>query len=319
MLKLHIDTDLGGDIDDLCALAMALNWPGAELLAVTTVAEHQGKRAGYVRYTLGLANRKDIPVAAGADVSLDCYRSWQGLPDEGVYWPEPIPPAPTSLDQALSLLERSIEQGAIIVAIGAFTNLALVEKRSPGLLRQAQLYLMGGYVFPPKEGFPPWGNEMDFNAQIDAQSALYVIEHSNPTFVPLAVTVETALRRAYLPTLKQSGLLAQLIARQAEAFARDENYETRYGQTCRGLPNDIINFQHDSLACAIALGWDEEVEIREIPLKSELKDGWLCHTIDEGGKPTKVVTRISGDKFNEFWLSTVARKNAVAPVGRVYR
>src|SRR5262249_60728543 len=135
MPKLHIDTDLGGDIDDLCALAMVLNWPDAELLAVTTVAEHQGKRAGYVRYVLDLAGREDIPVAAGADVSLDCYRLWQGLPDEGVYWPEPVLPVPAGLDQALTLLERSIEQGAIIAAIGAFTNLALVEKRSPGILR----------------------------------------------------------------------------------------------------------------------------------------------------------------------------------------
>jgi inosine-uridine nucleoside N-ribohydrolase len=316
LLKLHIDTDLGGDIDDLCALAMVLNWPDAELLAVTTVAEHQGKRAGYVRYILGLAGREDIPVAAGADVSLDCYRSWHGLPDENSYWPEPVPPAPTSLDQALTLLERSIEQGAVVAAIGAFTNLALVEKRSPGILRHAKLYLMGGYVFPPREGYPPWGHEIDFNVQIDVQSAHYVVEHSSPTFVPLAVTVETALRRVYLATLRQSGPVAQLIARQAEAFAKDEKYEAQYGQTCQGLPKDIINFQHDSLACAIALGWDEGVEIREIPLKSEIKDGWLCHAVDESGKPTRVVTQVKGDKFNKFWLNTVARKNIAAPVAR---
>jgi inosine-uridine nucleoside N-ribohydrolase len=35
VLKLHLDTDLGGDIDDLCALALALDWPAVELLAVT--------------------------------------------------------------------------------------------------------------------------------------------------------------------------------------------------------------------------------------------------------------------------------------------
>ncbi|MBI4640164.1 MAG: nucleoside hydrolase [Candidatus Tectomicrobia bacterium] len=313
MPQLHIDTDLGGDIDDLCALAMVLNWPDAELLAVTTVAEHQGKRAGYVRYVLGLADRKEIPVAAGADVSLDCYRSWQGLSNEDAYWPEPIPPAPTSLAQALTLLERSIEQGAIIAAIGAFTNLALLERRSPGILHCAKLYLMGGYVFPPREGFPLWGHKIDFNAQIDVQSAHYVIEHSSPTFVPLAVSVETSLRRAYLSRLRQSGPLAQLIARQTEAFARDENYEAQYGQTCKGLPEDTINFQHDSLACAIALGWSDGVVINEIPLKSEIKDGWLCHTIDVSGKPTRVVTRINGDKFNEFWLNIVTRQNSVAP------
>ena len=27
MAKIHLDTDLGGDIDDLCALAMLLKWP----------------------------------------------------------------------------------------------------------------------------------------------------------------------------------------------------------------------------------------------------------------------------------------------------
>ena len=307
MKRLHVDTDLGGDIDDLCALAMVLNWPEAELLAVTTVAEHQGKRAGYARHVLQLAGRADIAVAAGADASLDCYRSWQGLPDEAVYWPESIRPAPTPLDECLDLLQRSIEQGAAIVAIGAFTNLALLEKRSPGILRGAPIYLMGGYVFPPREGYPAWGHDTDFNVQIDPQSAHHVIAHSNPTFVPLAVTLETSLRRAYLATLNQAGPVAQLIARQAMAFAEDENYEARYGQECRGLPDDTINFLHDPLACAIALGWDECVAIQEISLKSEITDSWLRHTIHESGKPTRVVRGVNGEKFGDFWLRTVAR------------
>ena len=98
MTKIHLDTDIGGDIDDLCALAMVLKWPGAELTGVTTVAEHEvtghrgGKRAGMVHYVLGLAGRTDVPVAAGAEATLACYRVFQGLPDETVYWPEPIDP-----------------------------------------------------------------------------------------------------------------------------------------------------------------------------------------------------------------------------------
>lgn len=307
MPKLHLDTDIGGDIDDLCALAMVLDWPDAELLAVTTVAEHRGKRAGYARRALGLAGRKDVPVAAGADSSLGFYREWPGLPDEDVYWPEPIPPAPNAVEQALDLLERSIEEGAIIVAIGPYTNLALLEERSPGILRDAKLYLMGGYVFPPREGFPTWGNDMDWNVQVDVRSAHFVIHSSNPTFVPLSVTVETSLRRAYLPTLKRSGPLARLIARQAEAFARDENIEARYGRTCEGLPKDTINFQHDPLACAIALGWNEGVGIREVPLKTEIEDGWLRQRVEEGGRLARVVTRVDGGAFDEFWLEMVAR------------
>ena len=316
MPKLHLDTDIGGDIDDLCALAMVLNWPDAELLAITTVAEHHGKRAGYARYAAALAGHEDIPVAAGAEASLDCYRSWQGLPDEGAYWPEPIPPVPTSLDEALSLLQNSIEQGAIIVTIGPLTNLALLEKRSPGILRQARLYIMGGWVFPPRKGFPAWDNHMDWNLQVDVQSAYYVIQHADPTLVPVSVTVETSLRRAYLPLLRQSGPLAQLLARQAEAHARNVNIEARYGQTCAGLPEDTVNFQHDPLACAIALGWNEGVEIREIPLKSEVKDGWLLQRVDDGGEPTRVVVRVNADTFNKLWLDTVVGNNAVASGAR---
>jgi inosine-uridine nucleoside N-ribohydrolase len=306
--KLHLDTDIGGDIDDLCALAMLLNWPEVELLGVTTNSDDQGRRAGYARYALKLAGRGEVPVAAGADISLACYRVRPGLPDEAAYWPEPIPPAPTPLEQALALLETSIEQGALIVAIGAFTNLALLEKRSPGILRRARLYLMGGYVYPPRAGFPPWGNDMDWNVQVDVQSAYTVLQRSSPTLIPLSITVETALRRAYLDTLRGSGPLAQLIARQAEAFARDENMEARFGRTCPGLPGDIINFQHDPLACAIALGWDDGVEIGEIPLKLEIKNSWLHERVDDGGTPTRVVTRANGAGFSEFWLSTVTRK-----------
>jgi len=297
---------------------MVLNWPGVELMAVTTNSDDRGRRAGYTRYALALAGRAGVPVAAGADVSLDCYRIRPGLPDEAVYWPEPIPPAPGPLDRALSLLERSIEQDAIVVAIGAYTNLALLEQRSPGILRRARLYLMGGYVFPPREGFPSWGNDMDWNVQVDVQSALSVLQRASPTLVPLSVTVETSLRRAFLAPLNRSGPLPQLIARQAEAFASEMNYEAEYGRACRGLPEDIINFQHDPLACAIALGWNEGVEIDEIPLRLEIEDGWLCQRVDDHGKPTRIVTRVDGPRFSEFWLRTVAGSGGVAPVAQDY-
>ena len=45
MIKVHVDTDLGGDIDDLCALAMLLRREDVEITGITTVAENGGKRA----------------------------------------------------------------------------------------------------------------------------------------------------------------------------------------------------------------------------------------------------------------------------------
>lgn len=307
MRKLHLDTDIGGDIDDLCALAMALNCLESELVAVTTVSDAGGRRAGYARYVLEIAGRRDVPVAAGADISLGCYRHWQpGFhPDENAYWPESIQPMPGPSAEAIALLERSIGEGAIIAAAGPYTNLALLERSSPGILATARLVLMGGFVFPPRKGFPQWGCEMDYNIQVDPESAQIVLERANPVLVTLSVTLETALRRCWLSALRDAGPLGQLLARQAEAFAVEEGMESRFGRTCAGLPDDIINFLHDPLACSIAMGWSDGVEMREIPLKSEIKDSYLRQTIETNGKLTRVVTRVNGREFGEFWLRTI--------------
>jgi inosine-uridine nucleoside N-ribohydrolase len=148
---------------------------------------------------------------------------------------------------------------------------------------------------------------MDWNIQVDVKAARYVVEHSNPTLIPLSVTVETALRRVYLDDLRQAGALGQLLAQQAEAFALDEKNETKFGETCERLPNDMINFLHDPLACAIALGWRDGVETEEIPLLIEEKDGWLYETIDPSGKRIRVVTKVNGTGFNEFWLNKILK------------
>jgi purine nucleosidase len=303
--EIHLDTDLGGDIDDLCALAMVLNWPGAELCGVTTVAEHGGKRAGYVRYALALAGRDDIPVVAGADAELGCFNPWPALPDESRYWLVPVPAAPAPMDDALTLLERSIDRGATIVAIGPYTNLAMLERRTPGILKKANLFLMGGHPFPAATGFPDRGGETDYNIQADARSGYLVLERSSPTLIPLPITVQTALRRADLSSLSAAGPLAQLIARQAEVYAEDEKYEERYGKHFAGLPDDIINFQHDPLACAVALDWRDGVEIEELPLVSTFDGGLVVQKIADGGRPTRVVTQVDGGLFADVWLECV--------------
>jgi purine nucleosidase len=307
--KVHLDTDLGGDIDDLCALAMLLSWEEVEITGITTVAESNGRRAGYVRHVLEMEGRQAIPVAAGADVAQGYYRYAElGYPDEERYWSQQITSLPGQPEDAVQLLKQSIEQKATIIAIGPFTNLYLLDLQYPGILKQAELYLMGGYVYPIRPGFPDWENDMDWNIQVDVHSARHVIENSNPVLIPLTVTVETALQRAFLDALKEAGSLGRLIAQQAEAFAADEQNEKRIGETCEGLPNDIINFLHDPLACAIALGYDDGVEIQKISLRLEEKDGFLYERIDPTRQAVRLVTSIDGPRFNKFWLDKILRR-----------
>lgn len=307
-MKIHLDTDLGGDIDDLCALALLLRWPEPlEITGITVVGDTGGKRTGMVRYVLDVAGRGDIPVAAGAETSRGFYRSELGLPPEERYWPEPIRPAPNPPGEAIALLKRSVEQGATVIGIGPSTNLALLERAHPGSLARADLFLMGGYLDPPRPGYPPWTNEDDFNVQVDVASAATVLRHAAPTLIPLTVTVETALRRSQLDTLRASGPLGALIARQAEAFDADERMAERFGARYPCVADDIINFQHDPLACAIALGWRDGVRVEDRTIAVEERDGWLHERVEEGGQPVRIVTAIDGPRFDAFWLETVAR------------
>lgn len=303
-MQVHIDTDIGGDTDDLCALAMVLAWPDVEVLAVTTVAESAGRRAGYARYALDLAGHHDIPVFAGADVARGYYAYELTYPSERRYWPEKVARRPAPPDAALDALARSIEAGATVVAIGPFTNLALLERRQPGILRDAQIVLMGGYLFPIREGFPAWENDYDFNIQVDVESARTVLEASHPTLVPLTVTVETALRWADLPALRAAGPLARLLARQAEAFAPDEGFAERFGRPSPGLPDDLVNFQHDALACAVALSWDG-IEARDVTVSITVEGGELHERIDPAGRTMRVVTAVDAARFAHDWLRLV--------------
>lgn len=303
--KIHIDTDIGGDPDDVCALAMLLRWPGVQIIGITTMAEDKGRRAGYAKYVLELAGREDIPVRAGADVADGYFSYAPDFPDEAKHWPEPVAPSPNPVDDAIELLKFSIEQDAIIVCIGQYTNLVLLDKKYPGILKNANLYLMGGYVFPIRDGFPQWGNDFDYNIQLDPHSARFVLENSNPTLIPMTVSVETALRRAYLPALRRSGKPGNLIATQSELLNEHQRHEERFGAACSGLPADILNFQHDPLACAIALGWDHGVTIEELPLRFDIRAGLLHERVDDAGKLTRVVTAIDGPAFNKLWLEMV--------------
>jgi inosine-uridine nucleoside N-ribohydrolase len=306
MLKVHLDTDFGGDIDDLCALALLLRWPDPiQITGITTVAEVGGKRAGYVRYVLALEGRQEIPVAAGADNDHGHYPMYLGLPPEDRYWPEAVPPYPGSSDAAVDLLKNSIDQGALIIGIGPYTNLAMLEERYPGTLINARVFLMGGFIFPPRAGFPPWGNDFDFNLQIDHRSSLQVLQNSSPTFIPISVTVETALRRAHLPAISRAGALGELIARQAVAFAEDEQLGPKYCPSCSALPADFINFHHDPLACAVALIWEVGVEIKTLNCLVEENQGLISERIHPAGKPFRYVTQVDGPRFSQFWLDQI--------------
>jgi purine nucleosidase len=305
MPPVHLDTDLGSDTDDLCALAMLLGWPGAEVTAVTTNTDPGGLRAGMTAHALALAGREDVAVLAGAEGTLAEAMMPFAFPD---YWPEPISPRPARAGAALEALAASAEAGATTVAVGPWTNLAMLEALRPGLLRRAGVVVMGGHVTAAREGFPPLGPDDDFNVQQDHLAAQVVLERCDPLVVPLAATTRVTLRAAHLARLRAAGPLGVLLADQGEAHARDNAMAT-LGRSWPGLPDDLLNFQHDPLACAVALGWGG-VTVEEVPTRLEVRGGRLLMTRAAGARPLRVVTDVDGPAFEEAWLQAVERAAA---------
>lgn len=303
MTRIHLDTDIAGDTDDLCALAMVLNWPGAELVGVTTTSDQAGFRAACVHAALRLAGRDDVPVAAGADGSLSGYYMHPGIPAPERYWPTVKDPAPSTPGAALDLLAVSVKAGAVIVAIGPWTNLALLEIVRPGLLAHTRVVAMGGYIEAPEPGLPQWSHDVDYNVQQDTLAARIVWERCHPILVPLNVCLETTLRAEHLPALRRGNALAQLVAEQGKIHGADDDMFT-LGRAHSRLPNDLLNFQYDPLACAVALEWDG-VRVETLKLSTKLQEGMLTFPRDPEGRRTRVAVAVDGPRFEQAWLAAV--------------
>lgn len=304
LLRIHLDTDIGADTDDLCALALLLASPEVEIVGITTVADRDGGRLAFVRRALELAGRIRTPIASGAFDFMGGDPHEPGLNDE-CYWPGLTPAYPTTPGMALNLLQRSAESGATIVAIGPYTNLGIFETMRPGTFRNSQVVVMGGWRQRLPDGYPDWDHHRDYNVQADRIAARIVFGRLNPLVVPIDITAQTWIRRSDLAVLQRGGPLAQLIARQAELYAADHRYISLAAEHA-ALPDDLLNFQHDPLACAVALGWDC-VTVEELPLSVAERGGSLLLEALPGAGPLRIVTAVDGAAFQSRWLETVAR------------
>jgi inosine-uridine nucleoside N-ribohydrolase len=317
-MRLHLDTDLGSDPDDTCAVAMLLGTPDVELVGITTTIDPGGIRAGMVREVLAVAKGhearavardRDVPIAAGAEVTLTSRTTPGDIPTGDRWWPRPITPRPSPPGAALDLLAASLESGATVVAIGPYTNLALLETLRPGSLSQGPIVLMGGWVggrLP--EGFPAWEADRDWNVQCDPYAARVVFDAATDlTLVTIAATIRVPVCASDLPRLEAAGALGELLARQARA--QGEAHYAGVGRRYSRLPDDLLNFHHDPLACAVAAGWDgADAGVRRlVPVEER---GVLRFAEDPAGRPVKVVDEVDGDAFREHWFRCIERAAA---------
>jgi purine nucleosidase len=207
-----IDTDIGDDIDDAFALALALRSPEIELLGVTTVFGNTQRRAQLAAHLLHVFGRDDVPVAAGIATPLYYRHKPSGVPqaavlDEGVAIPELCS---LSGPELIVQTARAHVGRLILICIGPLTNIALALTIEPQLFRAIRrIIMMGGTSSIP---FPEW------NVRSDALAAQKVLAAGIPvTMLGWNVTTRCQLRESDIAQLRSEGsaqthLLSQLLA-----------------------------------------------------------------------------------------------------------
>ena len=181
--KVIIDTDIGDDIDDAFAVALALRCPELRILGITTTFGDTEKRAKLLDRLLGEVGRSDIPVAAGIPTAPKTAFTQAKYAEGGHF-------AKASHPDAVTFLLEEIQRnpGEItLVAIGPLVNVgAAIDKDAETFRKLKRVVLMGGSIF---RGYgdigsaTPRGPEPEWNIKNDIPSAQKLFAAGVPLFV----------------------------------------------------------------------------------------------------------------------------------------
>lgn len=196
-IPVWIDTDIGSDVDDAFALALALVSPEIEIVGISTCGVQADDRAWMVCRLLSHGGIKPLPIAIGKGPQPDYPIDWQiqYRRHPAVIFNRTHRPAKES---AVELLAKHLKEqpGKItVVALGPLTNIARLLKEQPDAARaMKRLVLMGGAVNVGYSGKAP--AEAEWNIKSDAAAAKEVFQSSLPiTVLPLDATATLELDR----------------------------------------------------------------------------------------------------------------------------
>ncbi len=202
--KIILDTDPGAD--DAMALMLALNSSEVDVRAITVVPGNVTAQQGLENALrmVSLANRCDIPVAAGAQhplfQKLTTAEFWHGK--NGLANVE-LPPSKCKVDprygpDLIIQMVHAVPHEVTLVPVGPLTNIALAVLKDPSIVPLVkEVVLMGGSI--------SGGNvnaAAEANIYNDPEAAQIVFQAGWPlTMVGLDVGDKTLLSRKYLDQL----------------------------------------------------------------------------------------------------------------------
>jgi len=187
--KVIIDTDIGDDIDDSFAVALALRSPELQILGITTTFGDTETRAKLLDRFLAEAGRPEIPVAAGVPTPPKGTFTQRRYAENNRFAKPAHPDAVTFL---LDQIRRNPGQ-VTLLAIGPLMNVGAAIDKDPATFRKLKrVVIMGGSI---KRGYgdlgfgPPQPPQPEWNILNDIPSAQKLIAAGVPLYVmPLDAT-----------------------------------------------------------------------------------------------------------------------------------
>jgi purine nucleosidase len=180
--KIIIDTDIGDDVDDAFAVALALKSPEVQILGITTSFGDTETRAKLADRMLGEAGRTDIPVAAGVATHVNNSFTQRRYAESGHF-------ARASHPDAVNFILEKIRKnpGEItLVAIGPLVNVGgLIDKDAETFRKLKRVVIMGGSV---ERGYgDPYGApaspQPEWNIKNDVASAQKLFASGVPIYM----------------------------------------------------------------------------------------------------------------------------------------
>lgn len=181
--QIILDTDIGDDIDDAFAVALALQSPELKILGISTTFGDTEARAKIVDRMLGETGRTDIPVLAGAPTQTKNPMSQRRYGESGHF-------ARASHPRAVDFILDQIrhQPGEItLVAIGPLVNVgALIDKDPQTFLKLKRVVMMGGSIvrgYGDPWSSSPHGPDAEWNIINDIPSAQKLFRSGVPLYV----------------------------------------------------------------------------------------------------------------------------------------
>jgi purine nucleosidase len=288
--KVIFDTDIGDDIDDVFALALALSSPKLQVIGVTTAWGDTDLRARLAARFLAQTGHSGIPVFAGPKTQAKSSFSqavWARA------WPQPDEGWPDAIDFTLDAIRRNPGQ-ITLISVAPLSNVgALIDRDAATFSKLKRVVIMGGSIrrsYGDLGYFPDRGPQPEYNIMMDIPSARKLFASGVPLYVMPLDSTQLKLDEVLRATLFSQG------TRTTDALM------SLYAEWAASTQNATPTLFY---AMAVAEAIDPALCPTQ-PMHIEIDDKGYTRPLD--GKPNAHVCLVSdSDRFFHFYIPAVLK------------